>query len=51
MGKTPGRMQYTYRTRKKAEEAQKYWASKAGNTYIRVNKRVGPDTYTLVIQF
>jgi len=51
MGKNLGKMQYTYRTRKGAEEAEKYWASRAGNTRIRVNKRKGSDTYTLLIRF
>jgi len=51
MAKTAGRMQYTYKTRKAAEESRKYWASKAGNTSIRRNKRKGPDTFTLIIQF
>ena len=51
MSKQAGRMQYTYRTREKAEEARKYWASKAGSTRIRRNKRKGFDTYTLIIQF
>ena len=51
MGKNLGKMQYTYRTRKAADEAERYWATKAGNTRIRVNKRKGPDTYTLFISF
>ena len=42
-------MQYTYRTKKAAEEARKYWVTRAGSVRIRRNKRKGPDTFTLII--
>lgn len=51
INKSAGRMQYTYKTRKDAEEARKYWATKAGRTSIRRNRRVHGDTFTLVVQF
>jgi len=46
-----GRMQETYKTRKEAEARQRFHASTVKKTYIRRNKRKGPDTYTLVIWF
>jgi len=42
-------MQYTYRSKKGAEEAEKTWR-KTHKTKIKKNKRKGKDTYTLEIK-
>ena len=41
-------MQYTYRTKKAALQADKYWRKNHKTKIIR-NKRKGKDTFTLVI--